>query len=608
MNKYETLRRYTKGREKWNIWANGLLDRKEKLKKAGKWKVAYIEGRYDRLVTVSADDTIPEIQEILDEAFVDFSRTRVSTFSGEFGTGGHWVEGDLGLGNYVYEVTGIDFENFSGFIFPGDITFNDAVFEETTDFEEVNFHGLCDFTRAKFNDITSFDDARFLKGVSFEETVFEENTSFSFTEFGDKNDLSNLNMASFDQASFKKKVDFNNSVFTGPSFFLLTEFFGWTDFNSAVFEHDVTFRDAVFKNSVQFKSVTFSRDVVFREVEFNRQVDFSETSFKINASFEAIQAKRAFSLRNVNFTSNIPNFTQANFAESPRLDHIEVLPAPYYKSAPKIFGSLKWQRYFWLKKIISYLVRIVRRIPLKLTHILYFPLHHIYKRVRHSCIQFFNTRRNPDEEAHYRALKRIAIQAHDHENEMKFFAGEIRARRHITDFANFLTHDFASSMRYWAGVAYELFSDFGRSFIRPALWWFACLWLFANLTLSGSGLVDKTKCHNSQLSPKEAAYTIGLKNSLLILGLTKTNIVKQAELCLYGLNKNGMNKNGDAINKPKPYNPKIKRNYKDKQRLAETTKTDIPFKAAVQGITHSGLSLLFIFLLLLAIRNQFKIK
>ena len=191
---------------------------------------------------------------------------------------------------------------------------------------------------------------------------------------------------------------------------------------------------------------------------------------------------------------------------------------------------------------------------------------------------------------------------------MKFFAGEIRARRHITDFMWPWKKGIASSARYWAGVFYEAFSDFGRSFIRPTLWWFACLWLFANLTFSNAELEDKTKCHNSQLTPIEAAYTIGLKNSLLILGLTKTNIVKQAELCLYGLNKNGANKNGDAENKPKPYNPKIKRNYKDKQRLAETTKTDIPFKAVWQGIIHSGLSLLFIFLLLLAIRNQFKIK
>jgi hypothetical protein len=290
---------------------------------------------------------------------------------------------------------------------------------------------------------------------------------------------------------------------------------------------------------------------------------------------------------------------------------------------PKIplISPLKSLRYWWNLQFLRFLFRSILRLPKKLIHLIkyvclkyfYGPL--IYNRIKHLFTstlhgwnKFTNTRRNPDEEAHYRALKRLAIQAHDHENEMKFFAGEIRARRHITDFLFPWKKGIASSARYWAGVFYEAFSDFGRSFIRPIAYWCITFFIFANLTLSGAGLVDTTKCHNSQLTPKEAAYTIGLKNSLLILGLTKTNIVKQAELCLYGLNKNGANKNGEADREPKTYNPKIKRTYQTKSTKTDTTKTDIPFKAAVQGITHSLLSLLFIFLLLLAIRNQFKIK
>lgn len=595
MNTSETLRKYIKGKAKWNVWANGLLERKEKLKKAGNWKVTQIVRSNGRLVTVSADDTIPEIQEILDEAFVDFSKTHISNFTGESGTGGHWYEHDLGYGEYVYEVTGIDYENFSGFIFPGDVTFHDAVFKEIAEFEDASFHGLCDFTKAEFKDISKFDNATFHEWANFKEVNFFQKADFREITFKDG--------VNFTDASFKKKVNFSSAVFKNEADFSSSKFEGDAEFFDTEFHWSAQFHNSIFQKDANFYLSSFFHWVNFRQVDFERHANFSEAKFKCSADFQAILSKRAFSLRDTIFTSNIPNFIQANFAESPRLDHVKVLPAPKYKLAPKISGALQWQRYFWPKKFTSYLLRIVRRLPLKLSYLIYFPLHHIYKIVRHSCIQFFNTRRNPDEEAHYRALKRLAIQAHDHENEMKFFAGEIRARRHVTDFANFLTHDFASSMRYWAGVAYELFSDFGRSFIRPTLWWFACLWLFANLTLSGAGLLDETKCHNSQLTPKEAATTIGLKNSLLILGLTKTNIVKQAELCLYGANKNG-----EVARNPKPYDPKIKRSYQAKSTKVEATKTDIPFKAAVQGIAHSLLSLLFIFLLLLAIRNQFKIK
>lgn len=599
MNTSETLRKYIKGKAKWNVWANGLLERKEELKNAGKWKVNYIEDRKGRLVTVSADETIPEIQEILDEAFVDFSKTQISNFTGEAGTGGHWDEHDLDFGEYEYEVTGIDFYNFEGFIFPGDVTFHDTVFEGKTYFEDASFHGLCAFTKAEFTDITKFDKATFHEWVNFKEVNFFQKVNLNEVTFKEG--------VNFTDASFKKKVNFSSTVFKNEADFSSSKFEGGAEFFDTEFHWSAQFHNSIFQQDANFYLSSFFHWVNFRQVDFERHAIFSEAKFKYSADFQAISSKRAFSLRDTIFTSNIPNFIQANFAESPRLDHIEITPNPKYKnlkhSPKKILGKYNWQKYFWEKKFFPYLNGIFLRSINKVSPTSYSTTIFFSKNISHIWNKFRNKRRNPDEEAHYRALKRLAIQAHDHENEMKFFAGEIRSRRHITDFANFLTHDFASSMRYWAGVFYELFSDFGRSFIRPTLWWFACLWLFAKLTLSGAGLQDTTKCHNSQLTPKEAAYTIGLKNSLLILGLTKTNIVKQAELCLYGKNKNG-----EADREPKPYDPKIKRAYQAKSAKVENTKTDIPFKAAVQGIFHSGLSLLFIFLLLLAIRNQFKIK
>ena len=391
-------------------------------------------------------------------------------------------------------------------------------------------------------------------------------------------------MAYFTSSKFQGVAYFTSAEFHGVAYFRSAEFHGVADFRSAEFHGETDFTSAEFHGVAYFTSAKFQGVAYFGLVDFERHANFSKAKFEKQTDFEAILVKRAFSLADAEFTTDIPNFTQANFAESPRLDNIKVIPLPKVQRSP-----LGWQRYFWSENYFPYLMRLSKR--------------YLFNSPRHFWNKFINTRRNSNEEARYRALKRLAIQAHDHENEMKFFAGEIRSRRHITDCLIPWKKGIASSARYWAGVFYEVFSDFGRSFIRPIAYWCITFFIFANLTLSNAGLQDKTKCHNSQITPKEAAYTIGLKNSLLILGLTKTNIVKQAELCLYGVNKNG-----EAEREPKPYDPKIKRAYHAKPTKAETTKTDIPFKAVVQGITHSLLSLLFIFLLLLAIRNQFKIK
>lgn len=565
--------RFLQGHEVWNEWANEMLTKKEELEKAGKWKVQFGIDRYRGGRVLSADNSIPEIQEWLDETFINFSNL---IFKCE-------GESDLHVKNKkqvviprdTVDLFGTPMMDFRGFEFPSLIKFINCEFLMPVSFAGSVFYDEVFLMRALFK----FD-------TNFYLTVFKKNVAFSATEFKSE--------VEFLQVEFKGHADFDDVKFIEKVGIIDCHFFKEANFEEAVFRKDAVFNVSCFYNEakfltsdfhafVDFTSVRFNGNANFKHASFESHTDYSKVMFHKKVNFEAVLVNRSFNLAGAKFFSNVPNISQANFLESPRLDHIEVLPAP------KILSPFSWQRYFWKEKYLSYLSRIFKRLS--------------WQYPKHIWNKFWNTRRNPDEEAHYRALKRLAIQAHDHENEMKFFAGEIRARRHVTDFANFLTHDFASSARYWAGVAYELFSDFGRSLIRPTLWWFACLWLFANLTLSGAGLVDRSSCHNSQLTPKEAAYTIGLKNSLLILGLTKTNIVKQAELCLYGKNKNG-----EVASNPKPYDPKIKRSYQVKSTKVENTKTDIPFKAAVQGIAHSLLSLLFIFLLLLAIRNQFKIK
>lgn len=547
--------RFKQGSVVWNKWANDMLARKSELEKAGKWswnqKYQYF---WDIIISDNFEISSEEMRVWIKEASVDFSNLNSKEF----------------ISNDKFKTQ--DIINCRDYIFPGPVNFRSTVFDHPASFEGARFLEEVDFHGATFKNNVVFINVYCYGIAAFTKAVFNGKGIFNKSKF--------YNHTVFQEVVGEKLLDFTN-----------THFMSEADFNSMKFQAEGNFYKAKFYNVANFRLVRFYESVMLDKVEFRGVVDFS-----------GMISKGLFSMGSAIYTNTIPNFTQANFVEIPRLDNIKILPSPSYKKielpSKKLLGAYNWQKYFWNKKLISYWNGIISRCVYKFTQTTLPTIIYFSESIKHIWSKFTNFRRNPDEEAHYRALKRLAIQAHDHENEMKFFAGEVRARRHLTDYANFLTHDFAGSMRYWAGVLYELFSDFGRSFIRPIIWWSACLWLFANLTLSGAGLVNDKKCHNSTITPNQAAYTIGLKNSLLILGLNKTNIVKQAEQCLYGINKNK-----NATNKLSKHNPKIKRTYQ-----AKTTKTDIPFKAMVQGILHSGLSILFIFLFLLAIRNQFKIK
>jgi hypothetical protein len=533
--------RFLQGKEVWNKWANEMLAKKEELEIAGLWKVQFGIDRYRGGRVLSADNSIPEIQEWLDETFIDFSNL---IFKCEGESDRHVNnKKQVVIPRDTVDVFGVPMMDFRGFKFPSLIKFINCEFLMPVSFTGSVFYDEVFLMRVLFKFNTVFYLTVFKKNVAFSHTEFKSEVEFLQVEF--------KGHADFDEVKFIEKVDIIDCHFFKEVNFEEAAFRKDAVFNVSCFYNEAKFLTSDFHAFVDFTSVRFNGNANFKHASFESHADYSNVMFHKKVNFEAAFVNRSLNLAGAKFFSNVPNISQTNFLECPRLDHIEVLPAP------KIKSPFSWQRYFWQEKHLDYLSRLTYRLSGE------YP--------KYIWNKFTNTRREPDEEAQYRALKRLAIQAHDHENEMKFFAGEIRARRHITDFMWPWKKGIASSARYWAGVFYEAVSDFGRSFIRPIAYWCITFFIFANLTLSGAGLEDKTKCHNSQLSPKEAAYTIGLKNSLLILGLTKTIIVKQAELCLYGLNKNGANKNGEANSKPKTYNPKIKRTYQTKSTKTNTT-------------------------------------
>jgi hypothetical protein len=143
------------------------------------------------------------------------------------------------------------------------------------------------------------------------------------------------------------------------------------------------------------------------------------------------------------------------------------------------------------------------------------------------------------------------------------FKGELRSRRGVIDKWYGPTALF--------GMGYDFFADCGRSIWRPFVTWAVLVVGFAAFYFSQAASGLATRC----AGPWQALY-LSIKNGLVVFGGTRDARVNQAYLCLYG---------GDA------------------------NQAAIPLSVTyVETLLQTPISAVLLFLFLLAVRNQFKIK
>ena len=184
----------------------------------------------------------------------------------------------------------------------------------------------------------------------------------------------------------------------------------------------------------------------------------------------------------------------------------------------------------------------------------------------------------------------------------KFFAEEIKSLRGVEDrlFPNIweLTKGrpaWPGGGRYWAGLFYQFSSDFGRSMLLPLIGWMLLMIISALIYLDqhlrmvkpastaeqwivGVGTAPamaSLSCLDSNENSVAAAAYLSIHNGLVFSGLGRSSKLDQSYVCLYG---------GDSSTPKMP--------------------NDVVFF----GIFQTVFSAIFIFLLLLAVRNQFRIK
>jgi uncharacterized protein YjbI with pentapeptide repeats len=307
-----------------------------------------------------------------------------------------------------------------------------------------------------------------------------------------------------DAAKFADFARFEAAAFMGDARFCWVNFKGSAAFNKTHFFDDVSFDQAIFESSVWFQEAKFEKDAWFGQIATFNYANFVRTKFHAAASFRGLKATSAFDLTGASFIKLVPDFRQADFKQAPDLDDISI-PTPSWEGGQR------------------------------------------------------------DNILRYRALRRLAIQGHDHENEAKAFKGEVRSKRG--------TEHNSCHAAFWYGLAYDALSDFGRSMSRPFVIWFASLFAFAAVYLGNAG-VSKSEWFRPCAAdgPPKAlkAVTLSITNALPGIGSSRSEETKAFQECL-GLQH-------------------------------------APVWSSIIQVGQTLWSTVLIFLFLLAVRNQFKIK
>lgn len=548
MNRDESIALFKQGRDAWNAWAEQKLSERRALEKAGCWFRRGDHGDVTELARRWHEEASGNFNGYTfeeDTDFSDFIFPGKTNFVGAIFRGKSLFRNAQFMGSV--QLKKARFENF--------VWFEEVIFEDFAGFSSSEFIQYADFTKAIFNNTASFEETIFRQPGRFAKTVFKVSVNFSESIFEME--------AEFDQVEFDcRMVKFNGARFDSKAKFTSAFFSEKGQFSGASFDALAWFEDAIFKGSVKFDGVRFAQvvdfrraifegDALFRHSEFRGFADFSNARFGKGADFGAIEGSSAFSFSGSTF-DDVPDFIQAHFSEAPRCDDLDIATQGFW---PRGLADVK-ERF----------------------------------------------KGDPDLAARWRALKRLAIQGHDHENEQIFFKGELLSRRWHAD----KPWDAA----FWFGVLYQWLSDFGRSLLRPLLWWGLSLVVFAGVYVNQHDFlanqsasttvsamtavlpfVDPPQdliCRNASGDPITAAFDLSIRNALLFVGQTSRDKLRQNYDCLYGANQSAAADPAGGQSSDAP--------------------VAIPYFVALMGHLQNVISAVLIFLFLLGLRNHFKIK
>lgn len=215
----------------------------------------------------------------------------------------------------------INITDFKKFNFGMDCNFENTYFLNEVDFFEVNFDRSVSFKGAKFSKSAKFNKIKFPK-VSFQDVAFLDDVQFNFAQF---NETANFFCAEFQstwfyETRFFKEVSFEQTKFLQSALFRKTEFDDVVNFNNVKFESTADFIGSQFSLEMRLNEqriVRFSNSefnlVLFDDASFNVDLDFSGSVFNDDVSFKrAIFFEKNLIFKNLIFLKNI-DFSGASF-------------------------------------------------------------------------------------------------------------------------------------------------------------------------------------------------------------------------------------------------------------------------------------------------------
>ncbi len=359
--------------------------------------------------------------------------------------------------------------DFSGCIIPSfewpidmfnhKLNFWGAIFTATENFRGIHFQKAAIFSLAEFRLGATFRSANFQEAAFFKKVFFKEEANFAGAKFNE--------LVTFEHANFVKLALFNS-----------------VEFQKAVF-----FSDACFRSFISFENADFMRRVDFMQTKFFEEANFNNVQFALSANFD-----------NVEF-SDLPDFRFVS-----------------YKNSNFRFDTVK----------IDTVKNIIKKQTEQNTQTL--PLSKMEHR--------------------FKALKELAIAGNDHKSELYFFGEEMDARRmaskekikykkkvrkkklpHISSHKLWrrLRHEKKNKVvikliisffkklgkrvasRFSLIGPYKWFSDYGRSFWRPLIWWIGMavvVGLFLHISNDYNFLLKHTN------------YSLGIVNKFWITSIT----------------------------------------------------------------------------------------
>ena len=186
--------------------------------------------------------------------------------------------------------------NFSNYIFPKFIAFENVEFTGNVNFNQSTFDSV-EFIHVKFNNGARFANTTFNLQSKFEHTLFQQTTKDSEQEdkayFGD---IHFKDIIIFDNVKFKTKVTFVNTTFDKDTLIINT-----------TFEDTAWFNQIKFKEGVSFNKTKFCDIVSFGSIEHLGLFNLSSTKFKLVPYFrDDLGDIPEFNIDNIDKTP--PNF------------------------------------------------------------------------------------------------------------------------------------------------------------------------------------------------------------------------------------------------------------------------------------------------------------